>query len=36
MNNKPVIVVDPKSGKALGVIDSQAALEELNKMKDSA
>jgi predicted transcriptional regulator len=34
MSNRPVIVVEPKSGKALGIIDSVSALEELNKLKD--
>lgn len=35
MHNRPIIVVEPKSGKALGIINSQSALEELNRMKDS-
>jgi CBS-domain-containing membrane protein len=33
--NAPVLVVEPKSGKLLGVITNQSALDELNRLKDS-
>ncbi len=35
MNGKPVIVVEPKSGKALGIIDSRSAFNELDRLKDN-
>lgn len=35
MNGKPLVVVEPQSGKALGIIDSRTAFDELNRLKDN-
>lgn len=32
---RPVFVIEPKSGRPLGVITTQSALDELNRLKDS-
>lgn len=34
-NRAPIVVVEPKTGKVLGVITNQSALDELNRMKDT-
>ncbi len=31
----PILVVEPRSGKALGIITTQSALDELTRLKDS-
>jgi CBS domain-containing protein len=34
-HGSPLVIVDQKTGKALGAVTTQSALDELNRMKDS-